>query len=144
MEHIAISNSIHPLNIVNILHALNVHSQSFQAVRNFYSYRFNINTAYLLEVSELSNFHAIQPYFPPHAPRTQGRRFPIVFYETNIMLCSMNTKHFQALQIQFLDVLRRWLHNNLKLMVLEQTVRIVTITTISRTSGRLNITNIPR
>ena len=50
----------------------------------------------------------------------------------------------QRLQIDFLNIIGRRFHDDLKLMVLVQTVRIIAVTSVIRTAGRFHIRHIPR
>ncbi|MNF09476.1 hypothetical protein D3C80_2101490 [compost metagenome] len=59
------------------------------------------------------------------------------------MVISIDAELPQALQIQLLDIIRRWLQNDLKLMMLVQTVRVLPITSVRRTAGRLHVSHIP-
>ncbi|CSI57654.1 Uncharacterised protein [Vibrio cholerae] len=63
MEDVAVSHfaqwAIGPDQIVNRIHALNVHCQTLNTVSDFAGHRLTLKTANLLEVSELSHFHAV-------------------------------------------------------------------------------------
>ena len=59
------------------------------------------------------------------------------------MLFLVNAQLGQALQIQLLDIFRRGLYDYLELMMLEQTVGVITITTICGTAGGLYISHTP-
>ena len=144
VEYVTIGYAIYPFNVVNVFNALDIHSQTFQTVGNFYSNRFYVKATNLLEVGELGNFHTVQPNFPTQAPSAQGGRFPVIFYKADVMFFLTNAKFSQALEIQVLDIFRRGFHDYLVLVMLEQTVRVVTITTVSRTTGRFNISDVPR
>ena len=143
VENVTIGDVANPFNIKYILNALDIHSQTLQAVRDFYSYRLNVDAANLLEISELGDFHTIQPNLPAQAPSAQSRRFPVILNKADIMLLLMNAQLSQTLQVQLLNVFRGRFNDNLKLMMLEQTVRVVAITAVCRTTGRLNVANAP-
>ena len=72
--------------VETVIDALHIHRQTLKAVSDLGRNRPTINPAHLLEVGELSHFHPITPNFPAQPPSAQGRRFPIVFNETNVML----------------------------------------------------------
>ena len=78
----------------------------------------DVDTAYLLEISELRDFHAVKPDFPAEAPGTQCWRFPVIFDKTDIVFSGIDAQYFQTLQIQFLDIVRAWLADDLELMML--------------------------
>ena len=97
MPDVTVSDFIVPFQFVYVFNALDVHRQAFQAVRDFNGNRFNVDTTNLLEVGELRYFHAVQPNFPTEAPSAQGRRFPVIFYEANVVFVGVNPQGFQAL-----------------------------------------------
>ena len=78
-----------------------------------------INAADLLEVGKLCDFHAVEPYFPANPPGPKSRGFPVIFYETDIMFFRIDSQFLQTFQIGFLNIIWRWFHNNLELMMLE-------------------------
>ncbi|ABV16057.1 hypothetical protein CKO_05014 [Citrobacter koseri ATCC BAA-895] len=121
MEHVAIGGftqrAVAPDQVVNAVYALNVHSQTFQAVGDLTGNRLTLQTANLLEVGELSHFHAVQPHFPTQTPGAQRRVFPVIFHETDIVDSRVHPQLFQRTEIQLLDVIRRWLNHHLELIV---------------------------
>lgn len=68
---------------------LNIHCNTFKTISDFRSYRFYINTTYLLEISKLCDFHTIEPNFPTKTPSTKCWRFPVIFNKTDIMFFSL-------------------------------------------------------
>ena len=144
MENIAVGVIPCPLNVVYILYALNVHGKALQAVGNLHGSRLDILAAHLLEIGELGDFHAVQPYLPAQAPGAESRRLPVILYEADIMLFRIDAKTLQRGQVQLLNVVRRRLHDDLELMMLVQAVRIVAVAAVSRAAGRLHICHIPR
>ena len=143
VENVTVGDVANPLDIEYVFYALDIHSQTLQAVRDFNGYRLNVNAAHLLEVGELGDFHTIQPNLPAKAPSAQSRRFPVILYKADIMLLLMNAELSQALQVQLLNVFRRGLYDNLELMMLEQTVRVITVTAVCRAAGRLYVSHTP-
>ena len=119
MEDVAISYSVHPFNIKNIFDALDIHSQTFQTIRDLNRDRFHVDTANLLEIGELRDLHTIQPDLPAQSPGSQSRRFPVILNKTDIVFFLPDAQLRQALQIQLLDIIRRRLDNDLILMMLE-------------------------
>ncbi|GBG57474.1 hypothetical protein SPFL3101_02819 [Sporomusaceae bacterium FL31] len=63
MEHVAVGGNaqraVAPHQIVNAVHALDVHRQTFQTVSDLAGDRFALHTANLLEVGKLRDFHAV-------------------------------------------------------------------------------------
>src|SRR3546814_658206 len=74
-----------PDQVVDGLDFLDVHRQPLEAVSDLAGDRPAFETADLLEVRELRDFHAIQPDFPAEAPGTECRRFPVVLDEADVM-----------------------------------------------------------
>ena len=69
MKDIAVSDAFRPFHVVNVLDALNIHSQPFQAVSYLNRDGLNVLTADLLKIRELRYFHAVEPNFPAKSPR---------------------------------------------------------------------------
>ena len=103
-----------------------------------------INAADLLEISELRDFHTVQPYLPADPPGTERGRLPVILHKADIMLLRHNPQFPQRLQIDFLDIIGRRFHDDLKLVMLVQTVRIIAVTSVIRAAGRFHIRHIPR
>ena len=62
--HIAIAEGVGPLQVVDIVDALQVHGQALEAISNFAGDGFAVDAAHLLEVCELRHFHTIEPNLP--------------------------------------------------------------------------------
>ena len=85
MENVAVGYAVGPFEVIDVVYALDVHGQTFHAVRDFRGNGMDVDAADLLEVGELSDFHAVEPDFPAQAPGAEGRRFPVIFYETDVV-----------------------------------------------------------
>src|SRR3546814_1370299 len=57
-----------PHDVEHVVDVLQVHAQAFQPVGDLAQHRFAFDTAGLLEISELGDFHAVEP------DRTEERR----------------------------------------------------------------------
>src|SRR5690606_5101875 len=91
VEHVAVVHggavrSAGPDQVVDRFHALQVHGQAFQAVGDFAHGRVAVQTADLLEIGELGDFHAVEPDFPPQPPGAHRGVFPIIFDEADVVL----------------------------------------------------------
>ncbi len=121
MEHVAVGGftqrAIAPDQVVNAVHALDIHRQTFQTVGDFTGHRLALQAADLLEVGELRHFHAIQPHFPAESPGAQRRVFPVIFHETDVVNGRVHTQLFQRTEVQLLNVVRRRLNHYLELIV---------------------------
>ena len=141
--HIAVAERVGPLQVVDVVDTLQVHGQALKAVGNFARNGFAINAAHLLEVSELRDFHAIEPNFPAQAPCTQCWIFPIVFHKTNVVLFEVKAQSFERAQIQIQNVGRCRLEHHLVLVVVLQAIGILAITAVFRTAAGLHIGGLP-
>ena len=121
MEHVAVGGftqrAIAPDQIVNAVDTLDIHSQTFQTVGDLAGDRLTLQTANLLEVGELRDFHTVQPHFPTQPPGAQRRVFPVVFDEANVVDGRIHTQLFQRPKVQLLDIIRRGFYHHLELIV---------------------------
>ena len=71
MKNLAIGNALVPLDVIDAFHALEIHRDPLQAVGDFNRDRMEFNTAGMLKIGELGNFHTIQPDLPakPACPK---------------------------------------------------------------------------
>ena len=106
MKDIAIGIVLCPLDVIDIFNALNIHCETFETVRDFRSDGADVLTAYLLEVGELRDLHTVEPDFPTESPGAKSRRFPIIFDKADVRFFRIDAETFQALKIEFLDVVR--------------------------------------
>jgi hypothetical protein len=133
-----------PHQVVDVFDLLQIHREAFEAVGDFAEHRLAVQTADLLEVRELGHFHAVQPHFPAEAPRAERGIFPVVFDKAHVVLLQVEAERFERAEVQVEDVFRRRLEHHLILVVMLQTVRILAITTVFRTTRRLHIGGTPR
>ena len=123
---------------------MQVHGEAFQTIGDFTRDRLAFQTAHLLEVRELGDFHAVHPDFPAQAPGAERRVFPVVFHEANVINRSVDAQRAKATQIQVNDVNGRGLEHNLVLMVLMQAVGVFAVAGVLRATGRLYVGGAPR
>src|SRR5207244_13193193 len=105
--------------------------------------RGELDAAGLLEVGELRNLHAVEHHLPADAPRTERRRFPVVLLEADIVLARIDATSLEALQIHLLHFVRRRLEDDLKLVVLEQTLRVFAEPAVGGPARRLHVRGAP-
>ena len=103
-----------------------------------------VEAADLLEVGELGNFHAVAPHFPAETPGAERRAFPIVFDKTNVVQRRIDPDRLEAREIELLDIRRRRLHDDLKLVIVLQPVRVFAITAVFGAARRLHVGGRPR
>src|SRR5579863_3655595 len=66
--YLRIAAIVRPANVVDAVHALEVGTDTVQAISQFHRDRIEVNSAALLEVGELCNFEAIQKDLPANSP----------------------------------------------------------------------------
>ena len=130
MEHIPIGHIVRPCDVIDVLHALDIHRKAFKAIGDLNRDGLDVVTADLLEICELRDLHAVQPDLPAEPPRTEGRRLPVILNKANVMFRGTDAEPGKTLEIELLDVVRRRLHDNLELMMLIEPVRIVPIAAV--------------
>ena len=111
------------IQIENAVDALNVHGEPLEAVRDFARNGVAVKTADLLEIGKLRNFHAVAPNFPAKTPGAERRALPIVLDEANVIQRRIDADGIETREIELLDIRRRRLHDDLKLVVVLQPVR---------------------
>ena len=144
MEHITIGHIIRPRDVIDVLHALNIHGKTLKPIGDLHGDGLYILTADLLEVRELRDLHPVQPDLPAKSPRAQRRRLPVVLDKADVVLLRVNPEAGEALKVKFLNIVRRRLHDHLELMMLIETIRVVSIASVRRAARGLHIGDIPR
>ena len=66
---VAVFHSRCPLDVIDRIHALQEGREPLQSIGNFGGDQIQVDTAALLEVSELGNLQPIQHHLPAHSPR---------------------------------------------------------------------------
>ena len=97
----------------------------------------------MLEVGELRHFHAVAPHFPAETPGTERRTLPVILDEANIVIVAVDADGEQALQIEVLDVGRRRLQDDLKLIIVLEPVRVLAIAAILGAARWLHVSRAP-
>src|SRR6185437_7414483 len=107
-----------------------IHRQSLEAVGDLTRDRPAVEAAHLLEVGELGDLHAVQPYLPAETPRAQRRGLPVVLDEADVVHQRVEAERAQTPEIQIQDIEGRWLDDHLELIVVLQPERILAIAAI--------------
>ena len=141
---VAVSNAFIPSEIVDAVHALQIHGDAFEAVGDFHGSRRKIQAAHLLEIRELAHFHAVEPDFPAEAPGAQSGRFPVILHKTDVVFCGVDAEGAKAAKVEILGVFRVGLHNDLELEVPLQTVGVLAVASVLGTAAGFHICNTPR
>jgi hypothetical protein len=121
-----------PLDVEHVVDLLQEHRDAFDAVGDLAGNRRQVDAADLLEVGELRDLRPVEHHLPPDAPRAERRRFPVVFFEADVVLPRIDADRLEAVQIQLLHFVRRRLQDHLQLVMLEQPIRILAEASIIR------------
>ena len=119
-------------------------SETFKAVGYFHGNGIAFESADLLEVRELCDLHAVNPDFPSEAPCAKRRAFPVILNKADVVLVRVDADRAQAAQIELLDIIRRGLHEHLKLVIELGSIGILAVAAVSRTTAALHVTRTPR
>src|SRR5690606_37431164 len=95
------------------------------------------------EISELGDFHAVEPDFPAKTPGAQGGRFPVVLDEAHVVNASVQAEVVEGLQIKVLDVQGRGLGQHLELVVVLQTQGVFAVAAVGGAAAGLHVGGVP-
>ena len=123
---------------------MQIHRDAFGPVSDFDGDGIQLDSAYFLEIGELSDLHPIETHLPAQAPGTQRRGLPVVLNKPDVVLLRVNPQLGQTLQIQRLYVVRRGLQDDLILIVVLHAVRVLAVSSIRGTPAWLGIGGPPR
>ena len=132
-----------PDQVIDVVHALQIHGQALKAVGDLTGGRFAVNAADLLEVGELRHFHTVEPDFPAQTPGAQRRVFPVVFDKPDVVLLQIKAQRFERTQVQLQNVGRGRLQHHLVLVVMLQSIGVLAIATVFRAAAGLHIGGLP-
>src|SRR5690348_10994757 len=125
----------------DIVDVLQKCGNSLDAVCQLARNRIQVHPAGLLKISELRDFETVEENLPANAPCAERRRFPIVFFEPDIVLLQVDSDEAQAVQINVLHVGWRRFKYHLKLSVFVQAVGILAISSIGGAPTGLNVSD---
>src|SRR5436309_317606 len=106
MAHLAVGEGLAPVQIVDAVHLRDESPDPLQAVSDLRAHRIQIQAAGLLKIGELGDLQSIQKHLPSDSPCSKSRGFPIVLFETEVVLSQVNPQGTQALEINVLHVSR--------------------------------------
>ena len=72
-----------------------------------------VHASALLEIGELGDLQTVEHHLPADTPRAKSRRFPVIFFELDIVLAQIDADGFEARQILVDDVVGRRLEDDL-------------------------------
>ena len=144
MIDVAVGQAIGPGQVIDILDALQVHRQAFDAVGDFAGDRLAVDAADLLEIGELRHLHAVHPDLPAQTPGTKRRVLPVVLDETYVVLLEVEAERFEGAEIQLQNIVRRRLQHHLILVVMLHAIRVLAVATVLGAARRLHVGGLPR
>jgi hypothetical protein len=95
VEDVAVGQAVGVDQVVDVLHALQVHGQALQAVGDLAGDGLAVDAADLLEVGELRHLHAVEPDLPAQAPGAQRGVLPVVLDEADVVLLQVEAQGLQ-------------------------------------------------
>src|SRR6201996_2374423 len=131
-----------PYDVIDRIDILQKGRNALQTIGKLRADRIQLKSAALLEIRELRDLQAVQHHLPSHSPGATGRPFPVVLFKLQIVLAQVDSYRGQRFEIDLLYALRRRLQNHLELCVLEETVRILPVASVRRTTRGLRVGNV--
>ncbi len=141
---VAVGEPGSPHQVIHVLDALQVHGESLDTVGDLTSDRLAVESADLLKVGELGDFHAVQPDFPAQSPGAERGVFPVVFDQAYVVRLGIDAERFERTEVEIDDVGRRRLQHHLELVVVLQAVRILAVTAVLWPARGLYVGGTPR
>ena len=142
-EDIAIGHALDVDEIEYRIDVLQIHAHPFETVGDLAGDGVAVEASDLLEVGELRDLHAVEPYLPAESPCAECRVLPVVLDETHVVLREIEAQHLERAQVELEDVRGRGLQHDLELVVLMQAVRILSVAPILRPPRRLHVRGPP-
>ncbi len=84
--HLAVLHAAAPLEIEDVVDALQEHRDALEAVGDLAGDRLQVDAAHLLEIGELRDLQAVEHHLPADAPGAERRRLPVVLLEADVVL----------------------------------------------------------
>src|SRR6516162_1391549 len=140
---LAVADARRPLEIEDAVDALQHLGDALQPVGELRGDWRELQTARLLEVGKLRDLLAVEHHLPSDAPCAERRRLPVVFLEPDVVLSRVDSARFEAFEVHLLDIVGGGLEDDLKLIVLEEAVRVLAEAPVGRPAGRLDVGDIP-
>src|ERR1051325_8027737 len=144
LAHRPVAEAAPPLDVEDRRLPRQEHGQSLAAVGDLRADRREIDAAGLLEVRELRDLHPVEQGLPPHAPRAERGRLPVVLFEADVVASEVEAERAQGVEIEVLHVERRRLEDDLKLVVLAEAKGVVAVAPVGGAAGGLDVADVPR
>jgi hypothetical protein len=142
--HLPVLHAAAPFQVEDVLDALQEHGDALEPVGDLAGDRVQVHAADLLEIGELRNLQPVEQHLPADAPGAERRRFPVVFFEADVVLPRVDAARLEAVEIQLLHFVGRRFEDHLVLVMFEETVRILAEAAVVGPSRRLHVSDAPR
>src|SRR5690606_19173303 len=86
LEDLAVTHAGRPLEVVDVVHVLQVHGDALEPVRELAADGLAVDASALLEIGELADLEPVEPDLPAETPRPERRGLPIILDETDVVL----------------------------------------------------------
>src|SRR5579863_7262975 len=139
--HVGVLDAFGPLDVVQGVDALQKCRKTFEAIRQLGRNQVEIDSAALLEISELGDLEAVQHHLPADTPGSQRRSFPVVLFKLDVVFAKVDANRFETPQILVDDIGGRRFQNHLKLLVLVEPVGIFSVAAVGGAAARLYISH---
>src|SRR2546428_12573477 len=141
--NVAVSEAAAPFDVEGRALPRQKHREALDAVGDLRRDGRKIDSACLLEIRELRDLHAVEQNLPADTPGAERRRFPVVFFKSDVVTREIESDRAQRVEIDVLYLDRRRFEDDLKLVMLAETKRVVAVTTVGRTARWLNVRDFP-
>ena len=141
--HVSVERVGRPAQLVDVVDVLDIHRDALEPVGDLSGDGSEVEPARLLEVRELRDFLPVEEDLPADAPRPESGRLPVVLLEAHVVSGRVDPEGRQARQVDVLDVGRRRLEDHLELLVLVETVRVLTVAAVGGAPGGLHVSHAP-
>src|SRR5579875_1757874 len=102
-----------PLDLIHAVDVLQKRDNALESISDLGRNEFQIHTAALLEIGKLRDLETVEHHLPANAPSSQRWRFPVIFFELNIVFAKIDADRAEATEILIQHIVRRGLQNNL-------------------------------
>src|SRR5262245_26987127 len=92
------------VEIEDAVDALHIHRESLETVGQLPRDRRAFEARDLLKIRELRHLHAVAPALPAESPGTEGRAFPVVLDEADIVELGIDADRGERFEVELLDV----------------------------------------
>ena len=102
--HVAVSDRSPPLEIEDVVDAVQKHADALAAVGDLDGDRRELHSTRLLEVGELTDLHPVHQDLPADAGGAERGGFPVVLIETDVVRLRLDAECGQRFEVELLHV----------------------------------------